>query len=533
MMLINNVFLPLETDFTDINKIVAEQLKLDVSKILSSYLYKKSVDARKRENIVFCCSFVAEIDRTLEKRIIQKNKNVTSFVKKDYCWNRAVSSDKRPVIIGFGPAGMFAALLLARSGLRPIVIERGEDADSRMNSVKNFFNGGKLNTESNVQFGEGGAGTFSDGKLNTGIKDFRCKTVLETFVEFGAPERILYEAKPHIGTDILLKVVKNIRKEIISCGGEVRFNCRAIGFSYDDEISSVKLSDSSEILTDNVILATGHSARDVYRYLKAENIKMCQKPFAVGVRIEHLQKDINKALYGRFAGHPALEAAPYKLAVHLEDGRGVFTFCMCPGGEVINSSSEEGYIAVNGMSYSNRDGLNANSALLVSVLPEDFPSDDVLAGCDFQYEIEKKAFDVAGGSVPVTTVGHLLYGDKAEFTDVFPTVKPKTVFAELSDIFPCFIIDAIKNSFPLLDKKLNGFSKASSVISAPETRSSSPVRILRDENMESLSIKGLYPCGEGAGYAGGITSAAVDGLLCAEKIIEKIYNSYSFFTKCD
>jgi uncharacterized FAD-dependent dehydrogenase len=521
MILINNVFLPLDTDFSSTDILVARYLKISKKEINKSFLYKKSVDARKKDNILFCCSFVAELSENNEKLIISKNKNVSIFIKNNYIWKKTCRIRKRPVVIGFGPAGMFSALLLARSGLNPIVIERGEDADSRKVSVESFFNGGVLNPESNVQFGEGGAGTFSDGKLNTGIKDFRCRTVLETFVEFGAPEKILYEAKPHIGTDILIDVVKNIRNEIIDLGGEVRFNCKAVGFTFTDALSSVKLSDDTEILTDDVILATGHSARDIYKYLNENLVEMCKKPFAIGVRIEHLQKDIDEALYGKFSDHPALEPASYKLAVHLNDGRGVFTFCMCPGGEVINSSSEFGYLAVNGMSYSRRDGINANSALLVSVLPEDFPGDDVLAGCCLQYEIEKKAYDIANGKIPVTTVGNLLYGEPAEFTDVIPTVKPQTVFANLNDIFPDFIVQSLKNGLPLLDKKIKGFAKPSSVITAPETRSSAPVRILRDENMQSVSIKGLYPCGEGAGYAGGIMSAAVDGLLCAEKIIEK------------
>ncbi len=521
MILINNVYLSLDTDFSSTDVLVAKSLKIPPKAIISSYLYKKSVDARKKDNVLFCCSFVAHLEEKIEKRILGKNKNVATFNKFEYCWNKKCLLDKRPVVVGFGPAGIFAALLLARSGLRPIVVERGEDADNRKKSVYAFFNGGLLNTESNVQFGEGGAGTFSDGKLNTGIKDFRCRTILETFVEFGAPKKILYEAKPHIGTDILIDVVKNIRKEIISLGGQVLFNTRVVGFSFENNITSVKLSDATEITTDNVVLATGHSARDIYKYLNENGVDMCQKPFAVGVRIEHLQNDINEALYGKFSTHPALDAASYKLAVHLGDGRGIFTFCMCPGGQVINSSSERGCLAVNGMSYSKRDGKNSNSALLVSVLPEDFPDDDILAGCKLQYEIEKKAFDIGGGKVPVTTVGHLLNNDKPEFTDILPTVKPSTIFAELSDIFPNFIVDSLKEGLPLLDKKIKGFAKSSAIITAPETRSSAPVRILRDDNLESLTIKGLYPCGEGAGYAGGIMSAAVDGLLCAEKIAEK------------
>lgn len=522
MILIQNLFLNLDTDFSDPVGIVADSLRLKREKILSAGLYRKSVDARKKDNILFCCSFTAQLDVFTEKKLISKNKNVSDYVPQKYLWNREAHSKKRPVVIGFGPAGMFASLLLARSGLCPIVIERGEDADSRAKSINEFFSGGKLNTQSNVQFGEGGAGTFSDGKLNTGIKNYRCRIILETLVQFGAPEKILYEAKPHIGTDILINVVKNIRAEIIRLGGEVNFSCCAESIDFSDKINFVLLNNGKIINTDNVILATGHSARDTYEMLKEKNVSMEGKPFAVGVRIEHLQSDINKALYGDFAEHPALEAAPYKLAVHLENGRGVYTFCMCPGGEVINASSEENGIAVNGMSKSKRNGKNANSALLVGVLPEDFPGDDVLAGCEFQRNIERKAYKIAGGQVPVTTVGHLLYGNEAEIKKVSPTVKPGTVFAELSDIFPDYITQSLKIALPLLDKKLKGFADADAIISAPETRSSAPVRILRDQNLQCIGIKGLFPCGEGAGYAGGIISAAVDGLTCAEKLIEDL-----------
>lgn len=522
MILIQNVFLSLDTDFFNPEKIVADFLKCNREKVSSAFLYRKSVDARKKDNVLFCCSFVAQLEAATEKRLISKNKNVSVYKPQKYVWNRNVKSEKRPVVVGFGPAGMFAALLLARSGLRPIVIERGEDADSRAKTIKEFFNGGKLNTESNVQFGEGGAGTFSDGKLNTGIKDYRCRTVLSELVRFGAKDKILYDAKPHIGTDILINVVKNIRAEIINLGGEVNFSCRAQSIDFSDTVNSVKLSDGRVIETNNIILATGHSARDVYEMLKEKQVSMIKKPFAVGVRIEHLQKDINKALYGDFADHPALEAASYKLAVHLENGRGVYTFCMCPGGEVINASSEENALAVNGMSESARNGVNANSALLVGVLPEDFPGDDVLAGFELQRRIEKNAYRVADGKVPVTTVGHLLCGAEAKFGKVTPTAKPETAFAELSDIFPDFIVDSIKEGLPLLDQKLKGFSDSDAVITAPETRSSAPVRILRDDSLQCIGIKGLYPCGEGAGYAGGIISAAVDGLHCAEKLIESL-----------
>ena len=301
-------------------------------------------------------------------------------------------------------------------------------------SVEEFFSGKELKVNSNVQFGEGGAGTFSDGKLNSGIKDPRCRAVLKEFVSHGAQPKILTDAKPHIGTDILVDVVKNIRKEIISLGGTVLFETKLEKINtYNNKVSSI-IANGKEIICDKVILATGHSARDVFSFLKESGVEMERKPFSVGVRIEHLQEDINKALYGKFYNHPNLSAADYKLAVHLENGRGVYTFCMCPGGEVINSSSEQGGIAVNGMSYSRRDGVNANSAVLVGVNPDDFSGDDVLAGCEFQREIEQKAYNIANGKVPVTTVGQLAFGEQFEVTDVKPTVKPEYVFKDVKEI---------------------------------------------------------------------------------------------------
>lgn len=519
MIIIQNVFLDLDTDFSDINNLVSGILKISKENIISATLHRKSIDARKKDNIVFCCSFIVKLSNALEKNLIAKNKHVSAFFQKNYDWNRSGKCNKSPVIVGFGPAGMFAALLLARSGMNPIVLERGEDVDNRMKSVNDFFNGGKLNSESNIQFGEGGAGTFSDGKLNTGIKDFRCEEIIKTFVEFGANEKILYDAKPHIGTDVLVNVVKNIRNEIIKLGGKVLFSSKVTDILFDSKINGVIVNDSKFLETDNVILATGHSARDIFSLLKNKKVSIEKKPFAMGVRIEHLQSDINKALYGKFSNHPALEPAAYKLAVHLPNGRGVYTFCMCPGGEVVNASSESDGIAVNGMSNFARDGKNANSALLVGVLPEDLP-DDVLSGCELQKNIENKAYSLADGKVPITTVGNLLKGIKQEITDIIPSVKPEYVFADLYDVLPEFIVNAIKQGLPLLDNKLEGFAKDSAIITMPETRSSSPVRIIRNENLECISVKGMYPCGEGAGYAGGIVSAAVDGLKCAERLIE-------------
>ncbi len=519
MIIINNINIPLDTDLDDVFSIVSSKLKINKQDIISAELYRKSVDARDKSDVHFVVSIIAQIKN--EAQVLKRNKNAASFTKKEYVWQKA-ESDVRPVVIGFGPAGMFAALTLARAGLKPIVYERGADVDTRTADVENFFAGGALNPESNVQFGEGGAGTFSDGKLNSGIKDIRCRTVLETFYEFGAQKDILIDAKPHIGTDVLKTVVKNLREEIISLGGEVNFNSRLDGVYFENnklaEISVNGIKQKCEYLC----LCIGHSARDTFKMLYDSGIMMTRKPFAMGVRIEHLQSEINKALYGDFANHPALKAADYKLAVHLPNGRGVYTFCMCPGGEVINASSEQRGIAVNGMSNSRRDGANANSALLVGVNPEDLPGDNIFAGCELQRVIEQKAYSIANGAVPITTVGNFVFDKKAEIGNVKPTVKPNYAFADLDDIYPSFITESLKDGIKEMDKKIRGFASDDAILTAPETRSSSPVRIVRNETGESVSFGGIYPCGEGAGYAGGIMSAAVDGIKSAEKIIASL-----------
>lgn len=518
MILISNCNFPLETDFENLAPAVAKILKTDEKNIKSVKLNRKSVDARHRSNIHFCCSVLAEVIGNEDKYL--KIKNVSKYNYAPYRQLKVDNSCKeRPVIVGFGPAGMFCALILARAGLKPIVFERGADVDTRTADVERFFSGGKLNENSNVQFGEGGAGTFSDGKLNTGIKDTRLRFVLETFAEFGAGDNILIDSKPHIGTDVLKTVVKNIRNEIIRLGGEVNFNSTLtqIGIK-DGKITSVFVNNEN-IPCNRLVICTGHSARDTFKMLLESGLDMQQKPFAIGVRIEHLQSDINKALYGDFADNKALKAADYKLVTHLESGRGVYTFCMCPGGEVINASSENGKIAVNGMSNSARDGANANSALLVGVDASDFETRDILAGCALQEKIEKSAYAVSSGKVPITTVGHFVFGKEAKIGKVKPTAKPEFAFCEMEDIFPKFVTDSIKEAIKKFDNNIKGFADFDAVITAPETRSSSPVRILRYDDGQS-NIKGIYPCGEGAGYAGGITSAAVDGIIQAENIIK-------------
>ena len=521
MILLQNVNLPLSTDFENIRKIVLPLLKIKDNELKSAKLYKKSVDARHKNNIVFCCSFLIEAYN--EDKILRNNKKCIKFNKKKYVWKKAENSSIRPVIVGFGPSGMFAALTLCRAGLKPIIIEQGKRVEERTADVEKFFSGEKLNPLSNIQFGEGGAGTFSDGKLNTGIKDERISVVLETFHNFGADEKILYEAKPHIGTDVLRNVVKNIREEIIALGGEIYFSTKLTDIKIEnDRLAKIEITDKESHWLDcsTLILAIGHSARDTYEMLNNKGLLLERKPFSVGARIEHLQKDINKALYGDYATNEALGAADYKMAVHLPSGRGVYTFCMCPGGEVVNASSEENRTCVNGMSYMARDGKNANSALLVEVRPEDLSGDNVLEGVRFQRSIEEKAYSENG--VPFCYVGDLLEKNITNKNEVIPTVKKKAVHTDIKQVLPDFVVNSLREALPLFANKISGFDNPNAVLTFPETRSSSPVRILRNENCHSVNIAGIYPVGEGAGYAGGIMSAAIDGMRVAERIIDNI-----------
>ena len=429
---------------------------------------------------------------------------------------------KKPVIIGAGPSGLFAALTFVENGLSPIIIEQGECVENRKNTVDIFLKNGKLNPLSNVQFGEGGAGTFSDGKLTTGISSPLCKKVLQEFVNFGAPEQILYLSKPHIGTDNLIHIIKNIREYIISKGGTFLFNTKVVDLNIKNgKISSVICNTNAEIPVSHLVLAIGHSSRDTFSMLYKKGVRMEKKNFSVGVRVEHLQEDINKAQYGTITKLD-LPPAEYKLAYHSPSGRSCYTFCMCPGGVVMASSSEENTIVTNGMSYFLRNGKNANSAVLVNVVPEDFKDSSPLSGMYFQKDLEEKAFYLGGANyfAPVQRLEDFINNKKSEFIgSITPSYLPGFTLSNLNDILPDFVSNTLKEGFNYFDTKLKGFANPDSILTGVETRSSSPVRILRNEDFVS-NILGIYPCGEGAGYAGGIMSAAVDGIKCANAILE-------------
>jgi len=494
--------------------------KIKSEEVVKWYIQRKSIDARKKEDIYFNYTIDLELkDKQKEKKYEQVKEYKFPEIKVER------NSLYQPVIIGAGPAGLFAGLMLVQNGIKPIILERGKQVEERIKDVENFIKNKKFDKSSNIQFGEGGAGTFSDGKLNTGNSaDIYSRKVLEEFVKFGAPSEILYTAKPHLGTDNLVQIVKNIREYIIANGGQVLFNEQVTDFEIENnEIKAVICS--KRIETDAVILAIGHSARDTFKKLYELGVEVQPKNFAVGVRIEHLQEDINKAQYGDKTKLD-LPSADYKLVYHASNGRTCYTFCMCPGGQVMASNSEEDSIVTNGMSNFARDGVNSNSAVLVNVTVDDYYKDTPLDGMYFQEDLERKAFELGGSNynAPVQKVGDFLMNKVSDgFGRIKPTYMPGVTMANLNEILPEFVAETLKEGIVELDKKLHGFADNDAILTGVETRSSSPVQITRNKDtLNSVNVRGLYPCGEGAGYAGGIMTAAIDGIKCAIEVLEKI-----------
>ncbi len=521
-LIIHNIKLSLDDNINSLKRVVSKKLRIDAKEFKDFRIVKESIDARKKPNIAIIYSVMVEIPGEIKTT---NNNNVR--IIEDIIEDKLAFGDKklkqRPVVIGTGPAGLFAALVLSQNGYKPLVLERGECVEKRTEIVNSYWKGEELNTETNVQFGEGGAGTFSDGKLTTRINDRRCTKVIEEFYSSGAPEEILYKAKPHIGTDVLKKVVVNIRKKIIQLGGEIRFNSRVTSVCIkESKITGVVVNASETIDAEVVILATGHSARDTFASLFESGIEFVQKPFSIGVRIEHPQELINRAQYGEASAHPRLGAADYQLFYKTNE-RTVYSFCMCPGGIVVASASEPHMIVTNGMSEFARDRDNANSALVVSVGPEDYGSSHPLAGIEFQRVWEKLAFNVAGssGAAPIQRLEDFVLGRASvKFGEVKPSYTGQTSFADINSCLPGFVTAPMKESIKYFDDRLKGFSTKDALLTGVETRTSSPVRIPRTDGLEALKVRGLYPTGEGAGYAGGIVSAAVDGIRVAEQIIK-------------
>jgi uncharacterized FAD-dependent dehydrogenase len=541
---ISQLKLPLGYKPDDVERKIRSILGIQQGSIISWKIVRKSIDAREKTAIRIILAVSVKLNdkihgggegrewdyESMEAGYVFPSNGPRAYVQKSEPLGTMARpaetkapKQPRPVIVGAGPAGLFCALLLAEQGYRPLVLERGRDVDSRMRDVKAFWETGELSPESNMQFGEGGAGTFSDGKLNTSVgdKDHLGAKIIQEFIEAGAPSEIALSNKPHIGTDNLVTIVKNIRKKIEKLGGEIRFDSRvtSLGIS-DGRIRSVIVSGTEEIDADILVLAIGHSARDTFEMLSSGPVSMIQKPFAVGVRIEHPQEMIQKSQYGSFWKHPDLPAADYKLTFQSSAERGVYSFCMCPGGFVVNSSSEPGMVACNGMSNFARNERNANSAIVVTVRTEDFGSSDVLAGIEFQRRWERAAFLAAGSfAMPIQLFGDFLAKKvSSAFGGVTPCAKGRVEFADLNSCLPPFVIDALKEGIPAFDKKIRGFSRADAILTGIETRTSSPVRIVRDAGLQS-SVAGIFPCGEGGGHSGGIMSSAMDGIRVAEAVV--------------
>lgn len=523
LLRVTQVILSIDDELSNIKKAICKKIKIKEDELLSYTIFKESIDARKRP-IRF--SYSVDIEVKDETSVLKRNKkdvSVSPDMKFKYPVMGKEVMDKPVYVVGFGPAGMFSSLLLAEMGYKVVVFERGEAIDERIQSVNEFWEKGILNEKSNVQFGEGGAGSFSDGKLTTRVKDLRSRKVLEEFVEAGADPSILYEAHPHVGTDVLRTVVKNIRKKIISLGGEIHFNSKVDDILIENGKVQGIVCHGEIYETNHVILAIGHSARDTFEMIDKRKISMVSKSFAVGARIEHKQSFIDKAQFKEYAGHPRLGAAEYNFVHQSSNGRAVYTFCMCPGGVVVPSTSLKEHVVTNGMSYQARNLTNANSAILVQVNPCDFPDDSVLAGVKFQEKLEKDAYILGGKDykAPAQLVEDFI-NDKSstQLKNVQPSYALGVKLCNLHDILPDEIYESMKEGIVNFGKKVHGFD-SNAVLTGVETRSSSPVRLPRNENCVSENTIGLYPCGEGAGFAGGIVSAAIDGLKCATGIIEQ------------
>ncbi|WP_448983959.1 NAD(P)/FAD-dependent oxidoreductase [Olsenella uli] len=555
MLDISNIRVPLDqldgtaaTEDRALRAAVLRRLRITPDDLAAVEPRKRSIDARKKGDVHLTYTVriqlrgAANAERSLLERLRRRHAERGVSVVDDVAdmafrapVHLGTKRVGRPVVVGAGCAGLFCALALAEAGLEPLLVERGQDSGYRSSSIERFNRTGKLDVESNIQFGLGGAGTFSDGKLATGTKSPLHRHILKTFVACGAQREILYDAKPHVGSDVLPTVVTNMCRRIGELGGEVRFSTRMVDLDTRGGcVRSITLrqkgSDSGFVVEErlpaaNVVVACGHSARDVFELLRRRGVSLERKTFAMGVRIEHLQRDVDRAQYGPFAGHPALGAAPYKLVTHLGNGRSAFSFCMCPGGYVVAAASEEGGVVTNGMSLSDRKGENANSGLLANVFPDDLPGDDVLAGVELQRRCERSAYEAGGGDylAPAQLVGDFLQGVPSSGQgSVTPTYPRGVSWGDVATCLPGYVSETLRAAIPRMDRRLHGFSEASAVLTGVETRSSSPVRVTRGEGMQSLSTAGLWPCGEGAGYAGGIMSAATDGLRVARTLVESL-----------
>ena len=527
MLQIEGVKLALEEDEGLLRRRAAAALRIPAGEIQELRVLRRALDARKGVRYVYTLRVRVRNEAGVLKRC--RNRSVSGVEETPYRLPGPVSPpETAPVVVGAGPGGLFCALAMARCGARPVLLERGWGVERRQRDVERFWETGELDLQSNVQFGEGGAGAFSDGKLNTGTRDPRHRFILETLVSHGAPESILYDAKPHVGTDYLRRVLVSVRRELADLGCDIRFGHRLAGVTREgDRLLALEIAGPEGAYTlpaRQAVLALGNSARDTFEMLHAAGVPMEPKPLAVGVRIEHLQADIDLAQYKALAGHPRLPAASYKLSCHLESGRGVFSFCVCPGGEVVAAASEEGRAVTNGMSLYARDKVNCNGGLLVSVTPEDFPGEGPLAGIAFQRALEERAYAAGGGGfiAPAQRVeDFLLRRPSAGPGRVTPTYRPGVRWCDLWQVLPEFVCQSLAQALPILDRKVRGYGDPDAVLTAVESRSSCPLRILRDGEGES-AVRGLWPCGEGAGYAGGIMSAAADGLRIAEAILARL-----------